>query len=113
MSQNAKITTAIIAVIVVAGGIWAYVAMNNNSQMAPNPAYQAPASQTATQDQTPPQTTNATNTPATPAVTDDSNASIDQDMSGIDGQMTGLNTDSSNVDQQHEPATGAIILPVL
>src|SRR5579863_8543119 len=109
MSQNAKIVTAIVVILVIAGGAWAFVAMRNNSQMAGNSAYQAPSSPTA-QEQTPPQTNNPTAAPApaAPAATDNSNASIDQDMSGIDGQMTGLNSDSANVDssmgQQQAPS---------
>ena len=96
MSNISKIIIGLVVVVLIAGGVWWY--MNSNSSVAA-PATDQTSDQINTDDTTYPTTstgnTNSTNVSANTA----SDASIGQDTTNIDSQMSGLNGDNASADQ--------------
>ena len=83
MSKNSKIALWIVIVLVVVGIVWWAYAMHmkNNGSLQTN-GYD--------------QTTTLDSTTSTTVSSGNSNADLNQDMSKVDAQMTGLNSDSAS-----------------
>lgn len=86
MSNKAIIGTVIVVVIIVGG---AFLLMQHHSDVMAEQA-------TAAANATPVPTTTGTGMSAN---SDDSNAALTQDMTSVDTQMNGLNSDNASADQ--------------
>jgi hypothetical protein len=101
MSKTSKIVLWIVILVVIVGGVWFALSRNKGGQQAMvSPAQ--PTTPVTTQNQNPatPQTPSvAPSATQTTSPTDTSNAALGQDLTNIDSQINGLNSDSANVDQ--------------
>jgi hypothetical protein len=91
MSTTAKIITwIVVAVVVVGGGIWWYIAVHQGTGIPAGYGYVAPTST--------PSTVNPTQNPPS-SMNDDSNATLEAELSGTDSQMNGFSSDNNNMTQ--------------
>lgn len=104
MQSTLKVTIGVIVILIIGVGLWWY--------MGGSPAGMGPAAPANSQNN-PPSPDNgqpsmpgsssmpasSANPGASAASTDNSDASLNQDLNTIDSQMKGLNSDTSNVDQ--------------
>jgi cytoskeletal protein RodZ len=94
MSKNTKIVIGIIIIVIIAGGIWWwYASKQNGTGGAPSSASQSNAEQN-----------DGTAAPVLSQSTSD--ASLNQDLSAIDGQLNGLASDSASADQSLSAQSG-------
>ena len=92
MSKTYIIVIIIVVIVVVAGGAWWYISSSQK------PVSVAPTQQNVATNSSQ-NGTQATGSVSSANPQDTSDASINSDLSAIDTQMTGLNTDSNNVNQ--------------
>jgi cytoskeletal protein RodZ len=91
MTNSAKLIGIIVAILVVLGVVWWYM-HSGSALFTPTPVGQT--SSTAATDNTQ-QTAAASNGTLTTSPSDTSDASLNSDMSSIDGGMNSLNSDSN------------------
>lgn len=107
MSKTSQILIGVLITVIIIGAVWYGLAVhyssNNSSQVYPasssNTAQTNPASSQSG--------TTINNSSAAPAsgttATDNSDASINQDLQGIDTQMNGMSSDNSTAQQSLIP----------
>jgi cytoskeletal protein RodZ len=95
MSKTAKIVLGIVIAVIVVGGIWWWIA----SQSAGPSTAMVPAatSNSATSTSSASSTVSSTSSSSYPQ--GDSDQSIDQDMTSLNTQMNGMNSDNASVTQ--------------
>lgn len=91
MSYKAKIITGVIVAVVVIGGAWFELSMENKTNSPA--AYQT---NVGTQN---PTTTNSNSAGTGVSQTDTSNAGLQADLSSVDSQMNGFASDNTSINQ--------------
>jgi len=98
MSKTVKVILWVAVAVVVIGGVWWWMTSTGGAPGGQSPvtANQQPA---APSPAAPAANPNSAPAPAPSTVSDNSNASLNQDLSNIDSQMDGMQSDTATINQ--------------